>query len=59
MLCSSICFVVPGPVSNPRAIVSGPNAINVSWNPPSEQNGIIVGKFFYLYRKSWFNANVG
>ena len=37
-----MCFcTVPGPVSN-LSVVSGVVEVNISWNPPSERNGIIV-----------------
>ena len=32
---------VPGPVSN-LSVVPGVVLVNISWNPPSERNGIIV-----------------
>ena len=32
---------VPGPVSN-LAVVPGVVEVNISWNPPSERNGIIA-----------------
>ena len=34
-------YSVPGPVSN-LSVVPGVVEVNISWNPPSERNGIIV-----------------
>ena len=39
LLCS--CTIVPGSVSN-LSVVPGVVEVNISWNPPSERNGIIV-----------------
>ena len=42
MNCSLLCFcTVPGPVCN-LSVVPGVVEVNISWNPPSERNGIIV-----------------
>ena len=34
-------YIVPGPVSN-LSVVPGVVEVNISWNPPSEPNGMIV-----------------
>ncbi|EUB59051.1 Neuroglian [Echinococcus granulosus] len=36
----------PGPVSELRAVVVGINRVNISWNPPTEPNGVITGYDF-------------
>ena len=37
-----MCFcTVPGPVSN-LSVIPGVVEVNITWNPPSERNGIIV-----------------
>ena len=49
MNCSLLCFcTVPGPVSN-LSVVPGVVVVNISWNPPSESNGVIV-----VYELSFF-----
>ncbi|VDD77025.1 unnamed protein product [Mesocestoides corti] len=36
----------PGPVSELRAVVIGTNRVNVTWVPPLEPNGVIIGYDF-------------
>ncbi|VDM16171.1 unnamed protein product [Hydatigera taeniaeformis] len=36
----------PGPVSELRAVMVGINRVNISWNPPTEPNGVITGYDF-------------
>ena len=48
-MCKFCVYTVPGPVSN-LSVVPGVAEVDISWNPPSEPNGIIVnyevGLFF-------------
>ncbi len=36
----------PGPVSELRAVLIGINRVNITWVPPAEPNGVIIGYDF-------------
>lgn len=42
-----MCFIVPSAPADIKAVVSAQNKILVTWLPPSEPNGVLVGYTLY------------